>query len=50
MNRMFRIDYVTRVNSFRNTYIAHQEKNLTDKKLAEKELKHWVETLTLLRI
>lgn len=44
------LQHITRVNNFRNTYIAHQEKELTDKKLAEKELKHWVETLTLLRI
>lgn len=41
---------VSSVNEFRNTYIAHHEKPLTDKDLAAKELRMWVETLTLLRV
>lgn len=40
---------VTTVNEFRNTYIAHHEKDLTDKALAASNLKHWVETLVVLR-
>lgn len=43
-------DRISNVNDFRNTYIAHHEKELTDRKLAEDNLKLWVETLTLLRI
>jgi len=33
------------VNDFRNTYVAHHEKDLTDVKLAESELRNWVEAL-----
>ena len=33
---------VTRINDFRNTFVAHQEKELTDPKKAEYELKHWI--------
>ncbi len=44
------LERVTSVNDFRNTYIAHHEKELTDRKVAEENLKIWVETLTLLRI
>jgi type III restriction enzyme len=40
---------ITTVNDFRNTYIAHHEKDLTEKSLAELNLKHWVETLALLK-
>lgn len=43
------LERITTVNGFRNTYIAHHEKDLTDKALAESNLKHWVETLPLLR-
>jgi len=39
---------VQQVNSFRNTYIAHQVKELTDAQLAEQQLKAWVKTLGLL--
>jgi type III restriction enzyme len=42
------LEAVTRINQFRNTYIAHQEKELTDKNLAEKELKIWIEALHLI--
>jgi type III restriction enzyme len=38
-------DAVQKVNSFRNTYIAHQVKELTDADLAEENLKVWVKTL-----
>ena len=38
------------VNDFRNTYVAHHEKELTDKALAEEHLKSWVETLAFLRV
>lgn len=40
---------INSVNKFRNTYIAHIEKRLTDKDKAEKNLKFWIETLTLLQ-
>lgn len=39
------LETVARINDFRNTYIAHQEQELTDKNLAEQELKIWVEAL-----
>ena len=42
------LEKVTRVNIFRNTYIAHHEKALSDPKQAEIELKFWVETLAQL--
>lgn len=38
---------VQRVNDFRNTRVAHQEEELTDAKLAETELKTWIEALHL---
>jgi type III restriction enzyme len=41
--------WITDVNEFRNTYVAHHEKPLTDRPLAEKNLKHWVVTLGSLR-
>ena len=44
------LDRLTAVNDFRNTYVAHHEKELSDKVLAECNLKHWVETLVLLRV
>ena len=43
------LDRLTAVNDFRNTYVAHHEKDLSDKALAQRNLKHWVETLVLLR-
>lgn len=36
---------VTDINNFRNTYVAHQEKDLTDAKLAEKNLRQWIQVL-----
>ncbi|BAU44091.1 hypothetical protein [Leptolyngbya sp. O-77] len=42
------LETVTRINDFRNTYIAHQEKELTDKNLAEQELKIWIEALHMI--
>ncbi|MCS6813482.1 MAG: Tn7 transposase TnsA N-terminal domain-containing protein, partial [Cyanobacteria bacterium] len=42
------LETVTRINDFRNTYIAHQEQELTDKNLAERELKIWIEALHMI--
>jgi type III restriction enzyme len=42
------LETVTRINDFRNTYIAHQEKELTDRTLAEQELKIWIEALHMI--
>ena len=39
------LDRVTKINDFRNTYVAHQEKELNDAALAEKNLKAWIEGL-----
>jgi type III restriction enzyme len=36
---------VTRVNDFRNSRVAHQEQELTDAKLARRELVVWIEAL-----
>ena len=36
---------VTAVNDFRNTYVAHHEKELTDRALAQSELKRWIKNL-----
>lgn len=36
---------VEAVNDFRNTRVAHQEQELSDAKLAEKELLRWIEAL-----
>lgn len=36
------------INDFRNTYIAHQEKELTDVETVKKELKKWIEGLRTL--
>ncbi|MEO1698728.1 MAG: hypothetical protein AAFU73_15640 [Planctomycetota bacterium] len=37
-----------RVNDFRNTRVAHQEEVLDDAELAERELIHWIQTLSTL--
>ncbi|WP_421656698.1 hypothetical protein [Leptothermofonsia sp. ETS-13] len=42
------LETVTRINDFRNTYIAHQEQELTDKNLAKQELKIWIEALHMI--
>ena len=42
------LEIVTRINDFRNTYIAHQEQELTDTNLAEQELKIWIEALHMI--
>ncbi len=39
---------VSEINDFRNTYIAHHEKELTNKNLAELELKKWIEGLSVI--
>lgn len=39
------LETITRINDFRNTYITHQEQELTDRNLAEQELKVWIEAL-----
>jgi type III restriction enzyme len=39
---------VKAINEFRNTYVAHSEQDLRDSKLAEKELKKWIEGLVLI--
>lgn len=44
------LDRITSVNDFRNTFVAHPDQDLNDKALAERNLKHWVETLALLRV
>lgn len=41
-------DRVQKVNSFRNTYVAHQVKELNDVKLSEENLKIWISTLALI--
>lgn len=40
---------VTRVNDVRNHYVAHQDREMTERAMAEAELKHWIATLLLLR-
>lgn len=42
------LDRVQHVYDFRNNYVAHQEKELTDQKVAEKNLRTWVECLQML--
>ncbi len=44
------LERIEAVNDFRNTYVAHPDKILNDKVLAERTLKYWVETLASLRI
>ncbi|HYQ61373.1 MAG TPA: hypothetical protein VEP29_09980 [Desulfatiglandales bacterium] len=41
------LEVTNRVNEFRNTWVAHQERELTDGNLAKKELLAWVEALKL---
>lgn len=42
------LETITQINDFRNTYVAHQEKELTDKALAEQELRVWIEALNII--
>ena len=44
------LDWLVGVNEFRNTYVAHHEKDLHDKAMAESNLKRWIETLALLKV
>ncbi len=39
---------VSEINDFRNKYVAHQEEELTDRKLTETQLKGWIEALKTL--
>ena len=39
---------VSRINDFRNTYVAHQEQTLSDQKLASEKLSEWIEALQAL--
>ncbi|MBI4384967.1 MAG: DEAD/DEAH box helicase family protein [Nitrospinae bacterium] len=39
---------VERINEFRNTYIAHQEKELKEGEIAGKEMKVWIEGLKII--
>ncbi|HEX3036169.1 MAG TPA: restriction endonuclease subunit R, partial [Thermodesulfobacteriota bacterium] len=39
---------VNAINDFRNTYIAHHEKELTDMYLARLELRRWIEGLSII--
>jgi type III restriction enzyme len=43
------LETVTRINDFRNTYVAHQERELVDRDLAKQELKIWIEMLQVMR-
>jgi type III restriction enzyme len=38
---------ITDVNDFRNTYVAHAEKELRDRSIAEDNLRKWTATLVL---
>ncbi len=42
------LSLVEDINEFRNTYIAHQEKELNDEKMAKKELRKWIEGLKII--
>lgn len=42
------LSMVKGINDFRNNFVAHQEKELTDAGLAERQLKAWIEGLLLL--
>jgi type III restriction enzyme len=45
-------DYLKKVgdlNDFRNTYVAHHEKPLTDRALTEQNLREWAGTIAMLR-
>jgi len=39
------LETIKRINNFRNTYIAHPEKELTDRNMAKQELNVWIEVL-----
>jgi len=39
---------LSRINSFRNTYVAHQNRELVDAKIAKEELLNWISTLKLM--
>ena len=41
-------ELVSRINSFRNTYVAHQKKELTDVALARAALREWADGLSRL--
>jgi len=43
-------DLVSEMYDFRNDYIAHQKKELTDEAVARKSLKDWIETLVKLHM
>jgi type III restriction enzyme len=38
---------INRINDFRNTWVAHQEQELTDSRLAKTELIVWVDGIWL---
>jgi len=42
------LDTVTAINDFRNNYVAHQERELTDGPLAERQLHLWIDGLSAL--
>ena len=42
------LERVSTINEFRNTYVAHSEKELTDATLAKNNLKKWTETIGLM--
>ncbi len=42
------LEHVSAINKFRNTYIAHSNKELTDKMLVENNLKKWIEVIGLI--
>jgi len=42
------LSQVKKINDFRNNYVAHQEQELTDAKLAEEHLKVWIKGLHII--
>lgn len=42
------LERVSEINKFRNTYVAHSNKELTNKTLAKNNLKKWIETIGLI--
>ena len=44
------LEQISKANVFRNACVAHSDKELTDKALAEQNLKHLVETLAMLQV
>jgi len=42
------LETVSKINDFRNSYVAHQENELTDLSLTQKELKVWIEGMKIL--